>query len=84
METMGVGMKLHGHFKQIQSLSWSRYGRYVLSASQDWRAILWDLKDQSRLRVVKFEAPIYIAELHPYNQYVVHTIPQTNALTHSL
>jgi COMPASS component SWD1 len=68
LETMGIGLKLHGHFKQIQSLSWSRCGRYLLSASQDWRAILWDLQDQSRLRIVKFEAPIYIAELHPYNK----------------
>ena len=68
LETMGIGVKLHGHFKQIQSLSWSRCGRYLLSASQDWRAILWDLQDQSRLRIVKFEAPIYIAELHPYDK----------------
>ncbi|KAG9790294.1 COMPASS, Set1C complex protein, partial [Aureobasidium melanogenum] len=67
METMGVAMKLHGHWKQIQSLSWSREGRYLLSASQDCRAILWDLQTQERLRTVKFEAPIYTAELHPYN-----------------
>ncbi|KAK3180828.1 hypothetical protein Dsin_032797 [Dipteronia sinensis] len=68
METMGVAMKLHGHWKQIQSLSWSRDGRYLLSASQDCRACLWDLQTQQRIRIAKFEAPIYTAELHPYNR----------------
>lgn len=31
--------------------------------------MLWDLKDGARLRTVRFEAPVYIAELHPSNQY---------------
>lgn len=48
--------------------SWSRDGRYLLSASQDWKCILWDLKDGSRVRMVRFAAPVYIAELHPFNQ----------------
>lgn len=32
--------------------------------------MLWDLRDGSRIRTVRFEAPVYIAELHPYNQSV--------------
>ena len=67
---MGVAMKLQGHWKQIQSLSWSRCGRYLLTASQDCRATLWDLKTQERIRTAKFEAPIYTAELHPYNHFL--------------
>lgn len=49
--------------------SWSRDGRYLLTSSQDWKCILWDLADGSRVRTVRFEAPVYIAELHPFNQY---------------
>ncbi|KAL4774511.1 WD40-repeat-containing domain protein [Aspergillus nidulans var. acristatus] len=67
VETNGVARKLKGHIRQIQSLSWSRDGRYLLSSSQDWKCILWDLNDGSRVRTVRFEAPVYIAELHPYN-----------------
>ncbi|KAL4880153.1 WD domain protein [Aspergillus karnatakaensis] len=67
VETNGVARKLKGHIRQIQSLSWSRDGRYLLSSSQDWKCILWDLKDGSRVRTVRFEAPVYIAELHPFN-----------------
>ncbi|KAJ5359373.1 WD repeat protein [Penicillium cataractarum] len=69
IETNGVARKLQGHTRQIQSLSWSRDGRYLLTSSQDWKCILWDLKDGSRVRTVRFEAPVYIAELHPFNQY---------------
>lgn len=67
IETNGVARKLRGHTRQVQSLSWSADDRYLLSASQDWKCVLWDLKDGSRVRTVRFEAPIFIAELHPKN-----------------
>jgi COMPASS component SWD1 len=69
LETHGVARKLHGHTpgRQVQSLSWSACGRYLLSSSVDWKAILWDLNDGSRIRTVNLGAPIYIAELHPHN-----------------
>ncbi|KAJ9272731.1 hypothetical protein DTO212C5_992 [Paecilomyces variotii] len=70
VETNGVARKLRGHTRQIQSLSWSRDGRYLLSSSQDWKCILWDMKDGSRVRTVRFEAPVYIAELHPFNHWL--------------
>ena len=68
VETHGVAHKLQGHTRQIQSLSWSREGRYLLSGSQDWKCVLWDLGDGSRICTVRFEAPVYMAELHPENQ----------------
>lgn len=67
IETNGIARKLRGHTRQIQSLSWSRDGRYLLSSAQDWKCILWDLRDGVRLRIVRFEAPVFIAELHPSN-----------------
>ncbi|KAH8648043.1 WD40-repeat-containing domain protein, partial [Tricladium varicosporioides] len=67
VETQGVARKLKGHTKQIQSLSWSRDGRYLLTSSQDWKCNLWDLVDGTIVRSVRFEEPVYIAELHPWN-----------------
>lgn len=69
LETHGVARKLRGHTpgRQVQSLSWSSSGRYLLSSSVDWKAILWDLKDGTRIRSINFGAPIFIAELHPTN-----------------
>ncbi|KAF2868776.1 WD40-repeat-containing domain protein [Massariosphaeria phaeospora] len=65
IETNGVARKLRGHTRQIQSLSWSTNDRYLLSSGQDWKCVLWDLNDGSRVRTVRFEAAIFIAELHP-------------------
>lgn len=72
LETNGVARKLRGHTpgRQVQSLSWSSSGRYLLSSSVDWKAILWDLQDGSRIRTVNFGAPIFIAELHPTNHLI--------------
>ncbi|KAF2091212.1 WD40 repeat-like protein [Saccharata proteae CBS 121410] len=67
LETSGVARKLSGHTRQVQSLSWSANDRYLLSASQDWKCVLWDLKDGSRVRTVRMEAPVFIGELHPRN-----------------
>lgn len=67
VETYGVARKLKGHRRQIYSLSWSRDGRYILSASQDCKCIIWDLQDGSILRDVRMGAPCYVAELHPWN-----------------
>ncbi|ODA76131.1 hypothetical protein RJ55_08414 [Drechmeria coniospora] len=67
LETMGVARKLRGHNKSITFLSWSRCGRYLLSTCQGWKATLWDLQDGKRLREVRFRAPAYMAELHPWN-----------------
>ncbi|KAK4229697.1 SWD1-like protein [Podospora fimiseda] len=69
IETMGVARKLRGHSKQIQSLSWSRCGRYLLSVCIGWKAVLWDLKDGKRYREVRFRAPVYGAEIHPWNHH---------------
>jgi WD40 repeat protein len=68
VETNGVARKLKGHTRQVQSLSWSRDGRYLLTSSQDWKCNIWDLSTGSIVRSVRFEAPVYIAELHPWNQ----------------
>lgn len=69
LETNGVARKLKGHTagRTVQSLSWEKSGRYLLSSSVDWKVILWDLQDGSRVRTVNLGAPVYIAELHPAN-----------------
>jgi WD40 repeat protein len=79
VETNGVARKLKGHIKQVQSLCWSRDGRYLLTGSQDWTCNLWDLQDGSILRRVMFRAPVYMAELHPWNQCVVSKLKNNEA-----
>lgn len=83
IETMGVARKLRGHSKQIQSLSWSRCGRYLLSVCMGWKAILWDLQDGQRYREVRFRAPVYGAEIHPWNQSVFNGLLRLTATTNN-
>ncbi|OAA62052.1 WD repeat protein [Niveomyces insectorum RCEF 264] len=81
LDTMGVARKLRGHSRSISSLSWSRCGRYLLSACQGWKAILWDLQDGRKYREVRFKAPVYIAELHPWKiTHFVASIYEDQAL----
>jgi COMPASS component SWD1 len=49
--------------------SWSADGRYLLSAARDWKCVLWDLKDGSRVRTVILDGPIWSADLNPLDQY---------------
>ncbi|KAM3162704.1 SWD1-like protein [Lachancea thermotolerans] len=43
------------HVRSIQSIAWSRSGRYVLTSSRDWFVKLWDMKAPGEpFRQVKF------------------------------
>ncbi|KAF4550707.1 Set1 complex component swd1-like protein [Elsinoe fawcettii] len=77
LETHGVARKFRGHTpgRQISSLSWSASGRYLLSAAVDWRCILWDLQDGSRLRSVNLGAALWMAEMHPHNHLQFVCVP---------
>jgi len=49
--------------------SWSGNGRYLLSAARDWKCVVWDLKDGTRLRTITLDGPIWSADFHPADQY---------------
>lgn len=64
-----------GHTRPITSLQWSHCGQYLLSASQDWCCILWDLSQANNetfdenpaiLQKVRFDSPIWQALLRPH------------------
>ncbi|ODV76763.1 compass histone methyltransferase subunit [Suhomyces tanzawaensis NRRL Y-17324] len=66
-----------GHTRPVTSLSWSRCGRYILSSSQDWSCILWDLslvnnEDEVSPVISKttFDGPIWQATMHPKNHEI--------------
>lgn len=43
LDTKEAIRSFDGHVKAVESLSWSRHGRYLLSASRDWKCVVWDL-----------------------------------------
>lgn len=75
-DTFGVLTVLRGHCRPIQSLSWSSSSRYLLSASRDWKCIIWDLATGQPHRTINFETPVWSAHFHPFNerQFVVSLV----------
>ncbi|KAG0057401.1 hypothetical protein BGZ83_010860 [Gryganskiella cystojenkinii] len=69
-DTRGVSRSLVGHVKTITSLSWSRNGRYLLSASKDWNCIIWDLLTGTKEHTIRFDTPVLNAQFHPKNSSV--------------
>ena len=83
--TSGIARVLKAHTRTVQSLwyfspphwsrstvtycSWSGNGRYLLSAARDWKSVVWDLKDGTRLRTVTLDGPIWSADFDPNDQY---------------
>lgn len=68
-----------GHTRPITSLEWSKCGQYLLSSSQDWCCIVWDLSkanvdtfedNPAILHKVRFDSPIWQALFHPHDHYV--------------
>ncbi|KAF5111971.1 hypothetical protein DV495_002427 [Geotrichum candidum] len=68
IDTNGVLLVLRGgHSRSIQSLSWSHDSRYLLSGSQDWKCIVWDLATSGqKKRVFNFETPVWMAMFQPF------------------
>ncbi|KAK8442391.1 chromatin binding protein [Candidozyma auris] len=78
--TINAVLRKNGHVRQITSLNWSHCGRYLLSSSQDWCCILWDLKYANKagvdknpavIRKIRFDSPVWSASLHPRNPYIL-------------
>ncbi|GAA5885881.1 hypothetical protein JCM6882_004189 [Rhodosporidiobolus microsporus] len=73
-ETKNIVRWLEGHVKAVTSVCWSSNSRYLLTASRDWNAIIWDLHasaadtpEGERAHTVRFDAPVTSADLHPRN-----------------
>jgi COMPASS component SWD1 len=50
--------------------SWSRNGRYLLSASKDWSCILWDLTTGKEMKKIRFDTPLMMAQMHPTDKHI--------------
>ncbi|KPV74652.1 uncharacterized protein RHOBADRAFT_53613 [Rhodotorula graminis WP1] len=73
-ETRSIVRWFDGHVKAVTSVCWSSDSRFLLTASRDWNAIIWDLSASAadtvageRRHTVRFDAPVTSAALHPRN-----------------
>ncbi|KAI8901381.1 WD40-repeat-containing domain protein [Globomyces pollinis-pini] len=66
--TMNLVQQFKGHVAYISHLSWSRCGRFIMSASKDWNVIIWDLKSGRRKDTIKFHTNVLMATFNPQNK----------------
>lgn len=78
-DTHGITRMFSGHVQRISALSWSRNGRYLLSASGDWHVIIWDVLSSEKKASYKFDGPVLAARLHPRNDNVFIACPMLSA-----
>lgn len=60
----------NGHARQVESVCWSRNSRFLLSASSDGTAVVWDLERNERVETVRFGSAVVNAQFHPGNARV--------------
>lgn len=59
---------------------WSQDGRYLLSASRDWKCVLWDLSTGEPARIIQLNAPVYNVVLHPTELKFVAALYESDAV----
>ncbi|CAG9540625.1 unnamed protein product [Cercopithifilaria johnstoni] len=65
--TKGVVKSWVCHGYSITSLSWSRDGRKLLTASNDWSVAIWDVLEGSRIERQIYSSPVLCAIFNPRN-----------------
>ncbi|VDO26199.1 unnamed protein product [Brugia timori] len=63
--TKGVVKSWVCHGYSITSLSWSRDGRKLLTASNDWSVAIWDVLEGSRIERQIYGSPVLCAMFNP-------------------
>ncbi|KAJ1659032.1 chromatin binding protein [Dispira simplex] len=76
-DTRSILRELNGHSGKVTSISWSKNGRYLLSADQDGLAIFWDLvQGQPKHELQLTTGGILMGAMHPRNSYLFALCPQ--------
>ncbi|KAK6103454.1 WD domain G-beta repeat family protein [Brugia pahangi] len=65
--TKGVVKSWVCHGYSVTSLSWSRDGRKLLTASNDWSVAIWDVLEGSRIERQIYGSPVLCAMFNPRN-----------------
>jgi len=65
--TRGIAKILTAHVHPVTSVSWSRNGRKILTASTDWMVGLWDVLSGECDHRYRFPSAIHKVQCHPHN-----------------
>ncbi|KAL1122098.1 hypothetical protein AAG570_003504, partial [Ranatra chinensis] len=77
--TRGIAKIISAHMHPVCSLSWSRHGHKLLSASTDNNACIWDILTGECEKRYRFPSPILKAQFHPRNDKSFLVCPMRHA-----
>jgi len=77
--TRGIAKIIQAHVHPVCSLSWSRSGRRVVSASTDNTVTLWDVLSGECDQKFRFPSPVLKVQFNPRNEQEILVTPMRHA-----
>eukprot|EP00039_Didymoeca_costata_P013244 m.198402 g.198402 ORF g.198402 m.198402 type:complete len:467 (-) comp15716_c0_seq24:3311-4711(-) len=77
--TKSIAKQLLGHIETVASVSWSRNGRTLISASLDCSVNVWDVATGDQKYSYKFDGALNSAQVHPRNDKIFVASPHMSA-----
>ena len=77
--TRGIAKIIQAHVHPVCSLSWSRSGRYIVSASTDNTVSVWDVLNGECDQKFRFPSPILKVQFHPRVEEDILVTPMRHA-----
>ena len=77
--TRGIAKIIQAHVHPVCSLSWSRSGRKVVSASTDNTVTLWDVLSGECDLKFRFPSPVLKVQFHPRDEKEILVTPMRHA-----
>ena len=75
----GIAKIIQAHVHPVCSLTWSRTGRKLVSASTDNNVSLWDLLTGDCDQRFRFPSPVLKVQFHPRNENILLVVPMKHA-----
>ena len=77
--TRGIAKIIQAHVHPVCSLSWSRSGRYIVSASTDNTVSVWDVLNGDCDQKFRFPSPVLKVQVHPRVEEDILVTPMRHA-----
>lgn len=77
--TRGIAKIIQAHVHPVCSLSWSRSGRYIVSASTDNTVSVWDVLNGDCDQKFRFPSPVLKVQFHPRVEEDILVTPMRHA-----
>ncbi|ODV89295.1 hypothetical protein CANCADRAFT_137131 [Tortispora caseinolytica NRRL Y-17796] len=76
LDTFGVARVLRFHVRPVQSVNWSKCGRYLVSCASDFQICVWDVSSGEPIVTLRLDAPVLEVHFLSHFKVCVVTLSQ--------